>query len=88
MEEKLGGRVAVLEERCRTLTKDLSDLERDFLAVREKVNLLGTAAAIATAAAHNAGRRERRLYALAGLSLTALNVAVAIVTITGAGGMG
>lgn len=87
MPDGLEGRIAVLEERWRTFTKDLTDLERDFLDVREKVNILGTAAAIATAAAHNVGRRERRMYALAGLSLTAINVAVAVLTIV-VGGSG
>lgn len=62
----------------KVLERDLEELERACASERDKVNALGTAAVVAQAVAERAGARERRVFALAGLALTGINVAVAI----------
>lgn len=62
----------------KVLEREIAALELACERDREKLNVLGTAAAVANAAVVSAGSRERRMFALAGLTLTAINVAVAV----------
>lgn len=60
----------------------MRELEREHRETRAKADALGTAAEIAAGVATIASQRERRLFVLAGLSLTAINVGISIAALS------
>lgn len=82
-------RIAVLEERVQALSARLASVQREQRATLRRLEVVerrdADADAVAKAAAASASRdarHERRLLALGGLLLTALNVLVAVLALT------
>lgn len=77
----LGERIATCEERLRGLEADMSSVISDARATRHAVRTVEAAVSLRDRLDQATARRERRVFALSGLLLTALNVSVVVIGI-------